>query len=71
MRIQDGTFTVDAEENGLKFAITGAANDGNLTPSKIEVTDGKKKVESTSVEKLPAEYREPVQKILDSVTTVQ
>lgn len=67
VKVENGTFTITAEEDGVKFRIEGAAGDGKPVPSKIEVTDGKKTVEAATVGKLPAEYRDRVQKLLDGV----
>ena len=67
VKVENGTFTITAEEDGVKYRIEGTAGDGKPVPSKIEVTDGKKTVEAATVDKLPAEYRDPVRKLLDDV----
>lgn len=67
VKVQDGKFTIDADEDGVKFFLEGTVGDGKAVPSKIEVKDGEKKVTAESVEKLPADYRDRVQKILDGV----
>jgi len=67
VQVQNGAFTIDAEEDGAKFAIEGTVADNKPVPNKIKVTSGKRVVDAESVEKLPAEFRDSVQKILDSV----
>lgn len=67
VKVENGKFTITAEEDGVKYRIEGTAGDGKPVPSKIEVTDGKKTAEAATVDKLPAEYRDPVQKLLDDV----
>ena len=69
VRVQDGQFTIRATDDGVKFLMEGAVGDGKKpVPTKIEITDGKKKIEAESMDKVPAEYRDRVQKILDSVS---
>jgi hypothetical protein len=64
----DGNFTIDAEIDGVKFLMEGPVGDTEKpVPTRIEITDGKKKVEAASVEKVPAEYRDRVQKVIDNV----
>jgi hypothetical protein len=65
VRIENGTFTINSTEGGVKFRIEGAAATGK--PTKIEVTDGDKTVEAASVNKLPAEYRNRARQLLDTV----
>ena len=68
VKVQNGSFTIDAEVDGVKFFMEGPVGDTNkAVPAKIEITDGAKKVEAATVEKLPADYRDRVQKILDGV----
>jgi hypothetical protein len=68
VQVQDGRFTINADVDGVKFLMEGAVGDTNTAvPTKIEITDGKKKVEAESVEKVPAEYRDRVQRILGNV----
>jgi len=67
VRVRDGAFTITAEEDGVKVVVEGKAGGPTPVPSRIEVTEGRKTIEAESVEKLPAEYRERVRKILDGV----
>lgn len=68
VRIENGKFAIDADEDGVKFVLEGRVGDGGkAVPTKIEIKDGSKKIDAESVEKLPAEYRDRVQKLLDSV----
>ncbi|MDB5307220.1 MAG: mucD 1 [Gemmataceae bacterium] len=67
VKVENGTFTINAEQDGVKVYLEGRAEGGKPVPSKIEVTDGKKKMEAKSVDQLPAEYRDRVQKLLDGV----
>ena len=68
MKVQNGTFTIDADEDGVKYFMEGpVSEDKKAVPTKIEIKDGDKKVEAATVEKVPAEYRDRVQKILDGV----
>jgi len=65
VRIVNGDFTITAERDGITVVVDGSVEGGKGVPSKIQVTDGAKKVEAKSVDKLPAEYRDRVQKILE------
>jgi hypothetical protein len=67
VRVQNGMFTITAEENGVKYVMEGPADGGKLVPAKVVVTDGDKKIEEKDVEKLPAEYRDKAKKILAEV----
>lgn len=65
--VEDGVFTLKAEQNGVKYLIEGEAADGKAVPSKITVIDGEKKVEAATIDKLPADYRDRVKAILARV----
>lgn len=67
VRVQNGMFTITAVENGVKFVMVGPAEGGKAVPTRIDVTDGDKKVEAESVAKLPAAYRDQAKKILATV----
>ena len=68
VQVRDGKFTLDADEDGVKFVMEGTVGErGKAVPTKIEIKDGEKNVTAESVEKLPADYRDRVQKILDGV----
>jgi len=63
--VTNGKYTIDAQNNGVKYLIEGKTdNTGTL---KIQVTDGDKKIEAESVDKLPAEYRKPVEELLSRI----
>jgi hypothetical protein len=67
VRVVDGTFTLTADQDGVKYVIEGTVA-GKAEPSKIQITDGdKKKVEVNSLDKVPAEYRKQVDKLLGSI----
>lgn len=68
VRVENGTFTITATDDGVKYRIEGTAATGK--PSKIEVTDGDKTVEAESVDKLPAQYRDKVKPFLARVKVV-
>lgn len=68
VQVQDGKFTIDATQDGVKIMIEGTVEvDGTAAPEKIEIKDGDKKVEAKTVEKVPAQYRDRVKKLLDGV----
>lgn len=68
VRIQNDAVTVDAEEDGVKFAIEGKVDGEKVAVSKITVTKkGEKPVEAESIEKLPAEFRDTAKSILENV----
>lgn len=67
VRIENGAATIDAEEDGVKFAITGTVAGEKLTVTKISVTKDKNTVDAESIEKLPAEFRDTAKSILDNV----
>src|SRR6185437_1179128 len=69
VRVQVGQFTIRETDDGVTFLMEGTVGDGKKpVPTKIEITNGKKKVKAESMDKVPAEYRDRVQKILDSVS---
>jgi membrane-associated protease RseP (regulator of RpoE activity) len=67
LRVTDGNFVITAEEDGVRYQIEGPAGEGKPAPNKIVIFDGRKKVESESLEKVPAEYKDRVEKILHGV----
>lgn len=67
IRFDNDQFRLEAEEDGIRIAVSGTVTDGKLVPSKIAVIEGRRTVDAESVEKLPAEYRDRVKKILDEV----
>jgi beta-lactamase regulating signal transducer with metallopeptidase domain len=68
VRVENGAFTITAHEDGITIVMTGqVGNTERPEPSRIEITDGAKKIEVGSVEKVPAEYRDRVKKVLDNV----
>jgi len=67
VQVRDGRVNVRADEDGVMVVIEGTVADGKVTPTKIAVTEGRKTVDAESIEKLPAEHRDRVKKILDEV----
>lgn len=67
VRIQNDAVTIDADEDGVKFVITGTVAGGKVEVSKISVTKDKKTVDAESIEKLPAEFRDSAKSIMDGV----
>lgn len=65
IQFDNDQFRLGAEEDGIRIAVNGTVKDGKLVPAKIAVTEGRRTVDAESVEKLPAEYRDLVKKILD------
>lgn len=63
----DGKFTLNADQDGTTFEITGTTAKGVVTPTRIKITDGANKVDAASLDKVPAEYREKVKKLLEGV----
>lgn len=67
VRISDGMFMLTAEADGVRYVIEGTVGE-KATPSKVRITDGDKpKVEVDTLEKVPAEYRKQVEKLLNGV----
>lgn len=67
VQVGGGGFKLQAEDDGVKYDITGTVGNGKADPTRIAIIDGAKEIEATSVEKVPAPYRERVEKLLDSV----
>ena len=65
--INNGEFTIESTQDGVKFTITGSVEGGKAVPSKIKVVDGETKVDADTVEKVPAAYRDRVSKLLGSI----
>jgi hypothetical protein len=66
LRVNNGTFTLTADQDGVKYTIEGTLG-GKATPSKFQITDGDKKIEADSLDKVPAEYRKQVEKLLGTI----
>lgn len=67
VQVTDGKATIEANEDGVKVSIEGTVTGGKVTPTKIAVTEGRKTVDAESIEKLPAEHRDRVKRILGEV----
>jgi hypothetical protein len=67
MQVQNGKANIEYAEDGVKVTIEGTVTDGKVTPTKIAVTEGRKTVDAESIEKLPAEHRDRVKRILEEV----
>ena len=68
VKIQNDEFRIHSTADGVDVVIAGKVDGMKWVPSKITLTEGRNKpVEAESVEKLPAEHRDLVQKILDEV----
>jgi hypothetical protein len=66
LRSGDGTFTLTAEQDGVKYHIEGT-NAGKVEPTKIVITEGEKKTDVESLQRVPVEYRKQVEKLLGMV----
>jgi serine protease Do len=67
VQVTNGKAVIEAVEDGVKVSIEGTVADGKVTPTKIAVTEGRKTVDAESIEKLPAEHRDRVKRILGEV----
>ena len=63
--VSGGKFTINADQDGVKFEITGTAANGVTTPDRIKITDGDTDVDAKSLDKVPAKYRDKVKKLLE------
>lgn len=67
VQVTNGKAVIEAVEDGVKVSIEGTVADGNVTPTTIAVTEGRKTVDAESIDKLPAEHRDRVKRILGEV----
>ena len=69
VQVGNGTFTITALKSGVKFDIEGTADadGGKPVPTRIRIDDGKKKVDAATLDKVPAEFRDRVEKLLAGV----
>lgn len=70
VQVQDGRFTLKAEQNGVKYDVDGTiGEDGKPAPSKILITgaDGKTIANETNLDKVPAEHRDRVKRLLGGI----
>jgi hypothetical protein len=59
------TFTISSQQGDLTIEIEGTVDNGTVTVNDITVTDGGKPRYFSSVDKVPEEYRERVQTLID------
>jgi hypothetical protein len=64
--VNDGEFTIRAEQEGVNYNISGVLEDGKAVARRVTVTDGDKEYKG-SVERLPEQYRDAVKKMLGNV----
>jgi RNA polymerase sigma factor (sigma-70 family) len=67
VQVGGGSFTIAAEQDGVTIDIEGTTAGGVTTPTSIRITDGTEKVAAGSLDKVPAKYRERVEKLLAGV----
>jgi RNA polymerase sigma factor (sigma-70 family) len=69
VQVGNGMFTITAQKGGVKFDIEGTADadGGKPVPTRIKIDDGKKKVDAATLDKVPAEFRDRVEKLLAGV----
>jgi beta-lactamase regulating signal transducer with metallopeptidase domain len=67
-RNNDG-FTINHKQGDVGFVLSGKVEDGKAVPQRIEVTDGGKTTKYASVDKVPENHREQVQKLLKMAET--
>ncbi len=69
VQVGNGTFTITAQKSGVKFDIEGTADadGGKPVPTRIQINDGKKKIDAATLDKVPAEFRDRVEKLLAGV----
>ena len=65
--MNDGGFDIQSTDDTVEYGIKGRMDAGSPTVSEITIKDGDKVVKAESLDKIPAEYREKVQKLLGSV----
>jgi hypothetical protein len=63
----NGTFSIQSSRNGVEITITGSRNGKEKQVKSIKIKEGDTTVEVESVDKVPEQYREVVQKLLKSV----
>ena len=70
IQVSDRSFTIDAVQDGTKIHIEGEVQaDGSAAASKVVITDpkGEKVADVKDVDKVPADYRDRVKKLLSGV----
>lgn len=60
----NGTFSIQSSRNGVQISITGSQSGKEKEVKSIKIKDGDTTVEVESVDKVPEQYREAVQKLL-------
>jgi serine protease Do len=62
--VNNGEFTIKANQGGVNYVITGTQEGQDRTISKVTITDGDKTVEAEKLDKVPEQYRPTVEKLL-------
>jgi hypothetical protein len=62
------TFTASSQQDGVTIDVEGSVDNGTVSVTDITISDGGKPRHFTSVDKVPEEYRDKVQALIDKVT---
>jgi hypothetical protein len=65
---QNDQFTAQHREGDVQINIKGSIADGKATVSEISVRDGEKESKYESVEKVPEQYRDQVNSLIEMST---
>lgn len=65
--VNNGEFTIQAVENGVKYTIVGVKDDGGPKVTRVEIDEDGKVTKAESLDKLEARQRASVEKILRNV----
>ncbi|MCI0703988.1 MAG: PDZ domain-containing protein [Planctomycetia bacterium] len=63
----NGQFTITATQGEVKFRLTGTTENGKVALTKAVITEGEKTIEAETLEKVPADYRPAIEKLLKGV----
>src|SRR5262249_19554184 len=67
VQVNDGQFTIHSVRNEVDITVTGSVDGDTKKVDSVKITDGKEKVTADSLDKVPAKYKDEVQKLLKSV----
>jgi beta-lactamase regulating signal transducer with metallopeptidase domain len=67
VQVIDGDVSITATQDGTTYAIQGTLEDGQMVANKITVTQGKESKSYESVDKVPEQHRDVVNKLLGQV----
>jgi len=65
--LNNGNFTIKSQQDGVKYTLKGTTEDGAAKLSEAVIEANGKETKADSLEKVPAEYRPTVEKLLKTI----